>query len=65
MSAIILRRFQELAVKSGVDLFLAAREQLDAAGTDPAGRAAAINHNGHLLIEAPTGSGKTLMAGTW
>jgi superfamily II DNA or RNA helicase len=29
-----------------------------------AGRAAAINHNGYLLIEAPTGSGKTLMAGT-
>lgn len=49
---------------SGVDLFLAAREQLDAAGMDAAGRAAAINHNGYLLIEAPTGSGKTLMAGT-
>jgi uncharacterized protein (DUF433 family)/superfamily II DNA or RNA helicase len=64
MSAKTLRRFQELAVESGVDLFLAARDQLDAAGNDQAGRAAAINHNGYLLIEAPTGSGKTLMAGT-
>jgi type III restriction enzyme len=64
MSTKTLRRFQELAVESGVDLFLAARDQLDAAGSDAAGRAAAINHNGYLLIEAPTGSGKTLMAGT-
>ena len=64
MSTKTLRRFQELSVDSGVGLFLAARELLDASGSDAAGRAAAINHNGYLLIEAPTGSGKTLMAGT-
>lgn len=51
-------------MESGVDLFLAASDQLDAAGNDKAGRAAVINYNGYLLIEAPTGSGKTLMAGT-
>jgi len=64
MSTKTLRRFQTLAVDSGVDLFLAARDLLDASGSNAAGRAAAINHNGYLLIEAPTGSGKTLMAGT-
>lgn len=64
MSTKTLRRFQELSVNSGVDLFLAARDLLDASGSNAAGRAAAINHNGYLLIEAPTGSGKTLMAGT-
>ena len=64
MSTKTLRRFQELAVESGVGLFLAARDLLDASGNDAASRAAAINHNGYLLIEAPTGAGKTLMAGT-
>lgn len=64
MSTKTLRRFQTLSVDSGVELFLAARDLLNASGADAAGRAAAINHNGYLLIEAPTGSGKTLMAGT-
>lgn len=64
MSTISLRRFQELAVHSGVELFRAARELLEAAAGDAAGRAVAINHNGYLLIEAPTGAGKTLIAGT-
>jgi superfamily II DNA or RNA helicase len=36
---------------------------LDAAGNDAQGRAVAIHDNGYLLIEAPTGAGKTLMAG--
>jgi ATP/maltotriose-dependent transcriptional regulator MalT len=36
---------------------------LDVAGADAASRAKAVNHNGYLLIEAPTGSGKTSMAG--
>lgn len=39
------------------------RKVLDSAGIDEAGRATAIHDNGYLLIEAPTGSGKTLMAG--
>ncbi|MBM4165166.1 MAG: DNA/RNA helicase [Lentisphaerae bacterium] len=60
----VLKSFQDDAVKSGVDLFTTAKRLLDAAGADAAGRANAINHNGYLLIEAPTGSGKTLMAGT-
>lgn len=64
MSMKTLRDFQTQAVGSGVDLFLAAKELLDACGTNAAGREAAINHNGYLLIEAPTGAGKTLMAGT-
>ena len=64
MSTKTLRRFQTLAVDSGVDLFTAARDLLDASRGDAAGRANAINHNGYLLIEAPTGAGKTLMAGT-
>ena len=51
-------------MESGVGLFATAKRLLDSAGADAAGRAAAINHNGYLLIEAPTGSGKTLMAGT-
>ncbi len=59
-----LRGFQEEAVASGVALFSAAKSLLDAAGADAAGRAAVINHNGYLLIEAATGSGKTLMAGS-
>jgi superfamily II DNA or RNA helicase len=58
-----LRTFQETAVASGVSLFTAAKRLLDVAGTDAASRAKAVNHNGYLLIEAPTGSGKTLMAG--
>ena len=64
MSAKTLRGFQETAVDSGIGLFTTARALLDAAGSDPGSRSAAINHNGYLLIEAPTGSGKTLMAGT-
>ncbi len=64
MSAKTLRGFQTEAVNSGVDLFTTTKRLLDAAGADAAGKASAINHNGYLLIEAPTGSGKTLMAGT-
>ncbi len=64
MSKKTLKGFQERAVDSGYELFMATRQLLDAAGTDSASRTRAINHNGYLLIEAPTGSGKTLMAGT-
>lgn len=64
MSKKTLRPFQNLAVDSGMDVFMAARELLDAAGGDAAGRRMAVNENGYLLIEAPTGAGKTLIAGT-
>lgn len=56
--------FQQRSVEGGLERFIAARDLLNAAGADEAGRALAIAHNGHLLIEAPTGSGKTLIAGT-
>ena len=64
MSIKTLRAFQETAVESGVSLFAANQKLLNAAGQNNASRTSAINHNGYLLIEAPTGSGKTLMAGT-
>lgn len=63
MSAKTLKRFQELAIESGVGLFRHGKTLLDAAPDDDASRAHAVNHNGYLLIEAPTGCGKTLMAG--
>jgi superfamily II DNA or RNA helicase len=58
-----LKGFQEGAIKSGVALFTHAKALLDAAKSDEVSRAHTVNHNGYLLIEAPTGSGKTLMAG--
>jgi type III restriction enzyme len=64
MSIQSLKGFQEDAVKSGVELFAQAKVLLDAAGTNLTDRAKVVNHNGYLLIEAPTGTGKTLMAGT-
>ena len=64
MRSVNLKDFQHEAIESGVALFTAAKEQLDAAGADEALRQKVIGHNGYLLIEAPTGSGKTLMAGT-
>lgn len=64
MSTKSLRGFQDDAVNSGVGLFTTTKGLLEAAGADAGSRTAAINHNGYLLIEAPTGSGKTLMAGT-
>jgi len=63
MIAKTLKPFQELAIESGVNLFTHAKTLLDAAPDDAASRAHAINHNGYLLIEAPTGAGKTLMTG--
>ena len=64
MSRTTLRTFQDEAVKSGLTIFGECRRLLDLAGNHPAGRMAAISQHGTLLIEAPTGSGKTLLAGT-
>ena len=58
-----LKRFQTDAVQSGFDVFSYTKQLLDAAGDDPASRATAIHQHGYLMIEAPTGSGKTLIAG--
>ena len=63
MSIKTLKRFQEDAVTSGVEVFSYTKQLLDAAGNDAVSRATAIHQHGYLLIEAPTGSGKTLIAG--
>ncbi len=55
--------FQDAAVESEIQIFSECRRLLDAAGGDAAGRAAAIGHHGTVLLEAPTGAGKTLIAG--
>ncbi|MCE9608147.1 MAG: DEAD/DEAH box helicase family protein, partial [Planctomycetia bacterium] len=63
MALITLKPFQQQAVDSAVAVFAHMRSILDAAGASEDNRATAIFDNGYLLIEAPTGSGKTLMAG--
>ncbi len=63
MSLLVLKAFQETAISRGVEIFTSAKEQLDSAPNDSASRTHTINHNGYLLLEAPTGAGKTLMAG--
>ncbi|MFN7292809.1 MAG: DEAD/DEAH box helicase [Pirellula sp.] len=63
MSMIPLRQFQQKAVESAVNIFHFMRDVLNKAGSNDDARATAIHDNGYLLIEAPTGSGKTLMAG--
>ncbi len=55
--------FQQAAIDSGLEIFGEAKRLLDAASGDATGRAVAIAHHGALLIEAPTGAGKTLVAG--
>jgi len=60
---ISLKPFQQQAVDSAVAVFDYMRGVLDHTGADENARATAIHDNGYLLIEAPTGSGKTLMAG--
>ena len=57
-----LTRFQQGAVESGVAVLGHAKALFDAAADDASRRTVAA-HNGCLLIEAPTGSGKTLMTG--
>ncbi len=63
MSRITPRPFQENAIASGLAVFGECRRLLEAAGIDAAGCAVARGHHGTLLIEAPTGAGKTLVAG--
>src|SRR5687768_8495195 len=63
MAVTTLKAFQQNCVDSAVTVFGHMRNVLDAAGNSEENRATAIHDNGYLLIEAPTGSGKTLMAG--
>lgn len=59
---IAIKAFQDTAITNAVEFLDAAFQQL-AAVSDSAGRRKIISHNGCLLIEAPTGAGKTLIAG--
>ncbi len=63
MSVLTLKQFQQDAVDSAVGVFAYMRDVLNKAGENDDARATAIHDNGYLLIEAPTGCGKTLMAG--
>lgn len=63
MSCTTPKPFQQDAIASGLAIFSEAKRLLDAAGGDATGRALAIGHHGVMLIEAPTGAGKTLVAG--
>lgn len=58
-----LKPFQDDAVASILTVFGACAVQLRSVST-PGERATAIAHNGGVLLQAPTGSGKTLVAGT-
>ena len=62
MSAPAPKGYQREAVVIALEIFRYAESQFRQAGDD-ASRAAATAFNGCLLLEAPTGSGKTLMAG--
>lgn len=62
MSAPSPKGYQREAVVNALEIFRYAESQFRQA-TDDASRAAATAFNGCLLLEAPTGSGKTLMAG--
>lgn len=62
MSAPSPKGYQREAVINALEIFRYAESQFRQAGDDVS-RAAATAFNGCLLLEAPTGSGKTLMAG--
>ena len=62
MSAPIPKNYQRDAVNNALDIFRYAERQIQAAADDDSRRAASAV-NGCILLEAPTGAGKTLMAG--
>lgn len=62
MSAPSPKGYQREAVDNALEIFRYAESQFHQA-SDDASRAAVTAFNGCLLLEAPTGSGKTLMAG--
>jgi type III restriction enzyme len=62
MSLSTPRRYQSEAVEKTLEIFRYAHGQLSEA-PDEVSRANAIAYNGCVLIEAPTGAGKTLIAG--
>lgn len=62
MSAPALKGYQEDAVNNALEIYRFAEGQLRKVN-QPHDRLAVTAHNGCVLLEAPTGSGKTLMAG--
>lgn len=62
MSEQSAKGYQEEAVQNVLEIFRYAESQIQAA-PDESSRAAASAYNGCALLEAPTGSGKTRMAG--
>jgi type III restriction enzyme len=62
MSRIAPRRYQQDAVAQTLEIFRHAESQIREAA-NAAGRRLASAYNGCVLLEAPTGAGKTLMAG--
>jgi type III restriction enzyme len=56
------KSYQKDAVENALDIFRYTESQIQQA-SDEASRRAATAHNGYVLLEAPTGSGKTRMAG--
>ena len=57
------KRFQQPYIDNIIDLFRATRDQYKEVDT-LADRRRAFAYNGAVLLKAPTGSGKTIMAGT-
>ncbi len=60
---ITLRQYQVTARDNALEIYRYLAGQLKALNK-PADRAAAIAHNGGLILKAPTGAGKTLVAGS-
>lgn len=59
-----LKRYQEDAVSNAIEIFGYAKHQLDRMDKqDRQSWLNAVAHNGCVLIQAPTGAGKTLIAG--
>ncbi|MBN1141763.1 MAG: DEAD/DEAH box helicase family protein [Deltaproteobacteria bacterium] len=56
------KRYQEEVKNNVLEIFRYANAQIDATN-DPDSRRAVSAHNGCVLIQAPTGAGKTLIAG--
>jgi type III restriction enzyme len=62
MSETAPKPFQQTAIESGLQIFVECKRLLDVS-QDVASSASAISQHGKLLLEAPTGAGKTLIAG--
>ncbi len=63
MSRTTPKPFQDAAKESALLLFGECKRLLDLTPDDETSRAAAVSQHGMLLLEAPTGAGKTLIAG--